>query len=191
MYHIMETLITVQYPDGTWKWTLTSILGDSLAKAESQFGQRDKDYTILGIEFVDQPQPCIWYSSSSRLGKHIIIRLMINCVEDFNQGVFQLTHEVIHCLSPIGPAIAATVLEEGLASYFSQEYSKNHGNLVNSGNYLEARNLVEELLAIDIDIIKKLREIQPTISLITEAEILSVNDSVPQRLARDLTQLFQ
>ncbi len=35
-----KTLAPQQYPDGTWSWTLTSILGDSLSKAEHRFGNR-------------------------------------------------------------------------------------------------------------------------------------------------------
>lgn len=183
----METLITEQYPNGLWKWTLTGILGDSLSKAEARFGRRDTNYTILGIEFVNQPRPCIWYPSIEE--NHIVIRLTANCINDFNQGVFQITHEVIHCLSPVRGN--TTVLEEGLASYFSQEYSKNYGGLVNpEGPYSEARNLVSQLLEIDSDIIRSLRQIQPKIGLISEADILMVNPHVPKELAGCLARPF-
>lgn len=181
------TMITRQYPDKTWAWTLTTILGDSLKKAEQRFGKRDSEYAILGIEFVDLPVPYLWFLNDS---KQIVIRLTLPCKDDFSQGVFQLAHEVVHCLSPV-KAGEATILEEGLATLFSKEYSINHGRLVPADQkYLNACNLAEQLLKIDKEIIKKLRNVQPTISLITEANILSVNNSIPVTLAHDLSQRF-
>jgi hypothetical protein len=182
-----NTQLSTGNPDGSWTWTLTSILGDSLSIAEQRFGPRDESYSILGIEFVDHTVPYIWYIAT---GKHIIIRLTQSCMTDFNQGVFQLTHEVIHCLSP-DRSVKSTVLEEGLATYFSTVYSKNHGGLrTTDQRYLNASLLVEEILKIDIDIIKKIRIVQPKISLIGEADIIGTNSSVPQELARAVAQLF-
>ena len=182
-----KTLITQNNPDGTWSWTLASILGDSLIKAEQRFGNRDKDYTILGIEFLNHHCPYIWYINN---GKHIIIRLTLSCIDDFNQGVFQLTHEVIHCLSP-DVNVRATILEEGLATLFATEYSINHGALkATDQKYLDACGLVNQLLKIDADIIKKLRQSQSKISLINEADILKINNNIPKKLAFELTQVF-
>lgn len=182
-----KSLTTQINPDSTWTWTLTSILGDSLKMAEQRFGHRDYEYTILGVEFVDHTNPYIWYFDT---GKHIIIRLTLSCINDFDQGVFQLTHEVIHCLSP-DRNVKATYLEEGLATLFSTEYSKGHGGLINTTpEYVQAYSLVNQLLKLDNDIIKKLRRSQLKLSLITESDILKINSSIPLSLAHDLTQMF-
>lgn len=42
-------------------WTVASKLGDTLYCAEQYFGERDKTYTILGIEFILRGNPQVWY----------------------------------------------------------------------------------------------------------------------------------
>ncbi|MBC8103172.1 MAG: hypothetical protein H7Z41_11350 [Cytophagales bacterium] len=57
-------------------------------------------------------------------------------------------------------------------------------------DYAQALASVEELLAIDNDIIKKLRRIQPTIAYITAEQIQQVCPAVPDRLAVQLAAKF-
>lgn len=48
----LSCLVAQPREDGTGcTWTLSSRLGQMLREAEEQFGERDKSYTILGIEF--------------------------------------------------------------------------------------------------------------------------------------------
>jgi len=108
------TMIAQQIPNG-FSFTLTSKLGDILNFAEAQYGLRDYSYTILGIEFYNLPNPQIWYPQDC---KHIAIQLTTRCLIDFNEGIYELAHEAIHCLSPTEGKFPATVLEEGIATYF-------------------------------------------------------------------------
>lgn len=49
--------------DGGYTWTLASLLGDMLTEAQNRYGERDLNYTILGIEFSPHG-PQIWYPNS-------------------------------------------------------------------------------------------------------------------------------
>lgn len=170
-------------------WTITSKLGHILKSAEEKYGLRDYSYTILGVEFNQDGHPRIWYPGAC---KHIAIQVSMNCIDDINRAVFQVAHEAIHCLSPTGK-MSANVLEEGLANLFSIEYTRENGNgtwTSNDPKYTEASELVKQLLAIDSDIIKKLRVTQPTISLIDKELILKTNSSIPKELADSLTKAF-
>jgi hypothetical protein len=172
-----------------YTWTITSKLGHMLMTAEEKYGPRDNTYTILGIEFNQDEHPRIWYPENR---KNVIIQISMNCLNDLNRAVFQVAHETIHCLCPTG-VNRANVLEEGLANLFSIEYTLASGNGVwtsSSQNYTDATELVKQLLAFDPEIIKKIREVQPTISDIDSELILKVNSSVPEDLAINLTKRF-
>ncbi len=170
-------------------WTITSKLGDILKSAEGKYGERDKTYTILGVEFTTQDSPCIWYPGNR---KSIIIQITLNCKQDFDRAIFQVAHEAIHCLSPTGNS-TAIVLEEGLATYFSIEYLKENGHInirSEKKNYREAKNLTEELLKIDPSIIKEIREKCFVISRIDRNLLLETNSKIPENLAQKLTENF-
>jgi hypothetical protein len=162
-----------------------------LMTAEEKYGKRDKSYTVLRIDFTDQEVPHIWYPDDC---KNVVIRITENCKKDMNQAVFQIAHETIHCLCPTKKD-TANILEEGLANLFSIEYCRenNHGSDWKATNqaYTDASNMVEALLEIDKDIIKKLRVIEPTISDITKEIILRVNSEISEGLANDLTKMFK
>ena len=175
-------------PDGH-SWTITSKLGHILKIAEEKYGPRDYSYTILGVEFNQDGHPRIWYPGNR---KHLIIQISLDCFNDFNRAVFQVAHEAIHCLCPTGVK-SANVLEEGLANLFSIEYTLANGNGIwssNDQNYTDASELVKQLLSFDEEIIKKLRIIEPTISLIDKSLILKTNPNIPEKLADSLTLKF-
>jgi len=172
-----------------YSWTITSKLGHMLNIAEEKYGPRDQSYTLLGVEFNQDDHPRIWYPGNC---KHIIIQISMNCINDFNRAVFQVAHEVIHCLSPMGNK-SAIVLEEGLANLFAIEYTSTHGNGVWSSvdqKYTDASDLVQQLISIDSEIIKKLRAVQPTISLIDFDLMMRTNRTIPKDLAERLTSKF-
>ena len=186
----MSTIfISHRIPNGH-SWTITSKLGDILETAEKRYGSRDYSYTILGVEFNQEGHPRIWYPGNC---KHIIIQISMNCIDDINRAVFQVAHEAIHCLSP--EKIASNVLEEGLANLFAIEYTRanGHGNnwTSNGQNYTDASELVKQLISIDSEIIKKIRVVQPTISLIDKDLIRQINPNVPDELADNLTKRFE
>ena len=182
--------IFVSHPitDG-YSWTITSKLGHILKIAEEKYGPRDYSYTILGVEFNQDGHPRFWYPGNR---KHVIIQISMNCINDFNRAVFQVAHEAIHCLCPTGKK-SANVLEEGLANLFSIEYTLANGNGIwssNSQKYTDASELVKQLLSFDSEIIKKLRLVEPTISLIDKDLILKTNPNIPEELADNLTLIF-
>jgi len=89
--------------------------------------------------------------------------------------VSQLAHEAIHVLGPTQSW--ATVLEEGLATYFSQAYmDRVYGFHFEAPNrwYDAAMRAVSPLLAKNKLVIKELRARQPQISKIDETLLVEV-----------------
>ena len=130
-------------------WTLTSRLGEILHSAEKRYGKRDMSWTILGIEFTNQDQPEIWYPSPSDNRKHVIIQLTKKASQDKKSAIYQLSHEVIHLLSPAGRD-GSSVFEEGLAVYFAisnmqtMNYDINE-RYISGKKYKQAYKLIDNL----------------------------------------------
>jgi len=174
--------------EGGYSWTLTTRLGHILRSAETQYGKRDPSYTILGIEF-SEDGPQIWYPGNC---DNIAIQLSLDCLNDEVRACYQLAHECVHLLSPTG-ARNATVLEEGLATYHSRIYLRENFALDWSAgiqSYNLACSQVEELLAVDQNAIKRLREKEPTISHISADIIVSLYPQFSKDLAQALEQKF-
>lgn len=170
-------------------WTITSRFGEILRYAEKLFGERDLTYTLLGVEFAFTDKPCIWHHIDS---KQIVVQLTITAANNVNLALFQLSHETIHCLSPTGQR-DANILEEGLASYFSYWYLKEKGLeywIPAPPEYEIALGLVNQLLAIDEEIIKKVRLLKPIISEISTDDFLKVNPSIDRALLDNLCKPF-
>jgi hypothetical protein len=185
----VESIFSTTELDGGFSWSITTKLGDIIQTAETLFGHRDKSYSILGVEVTDSQQPQIWFPGNR---KDISIQITTECIYDMNRAVYQAAHEVIHCLSPTGQN-AANVLEEGLACYFSIYYTSlnNHGSWnCASLKYARAQSLFEKLNIIVPDIVRKVRQIQPIISLITVEDLLLVDCAIPLELASMLTMKF-
>ncbi len=104
-------------------FTLSSRLGQMLQKAEELYGERDKSFTILGIEF-KEGVPQIWFPGNCG---NVIIQLGLRAMQDVNQALFQLAHECVHLLNP--HAGNGNMLEEGLAVLFSVEFMRDSINI--------------------------------------------------------------
>lgn len=132
---------------GGFTWTLASRLGDMLTWAQNLFGPRNKEYTVLGIEFSAEG-PMIWYPKAA---KHIVIQLSLSARQDEVIALYQLSHECVHLLQPSGGE-AATVFEEGLAVFFSWWYLEERlgiakaRELTSDPRYREAGELVHKFL---------------------------------------------
>jgi len=153
-----------------YTWTLASRLGDMLHQAQEFFGQRDKSYTILGVEFgTDNPR--IWYPGNR---KDVIIQLSPSAAESMARACYQLAHETVHLLSPSG-ANDANNFEEGIACYFAALYMRIHfkGLLMQPEvpSYLHALALVGPRLSTDIHCIQRLRSHEPCISRISREDL--------------------
>lgn len=176
-------------PEGT-QLTLASRLGEMLRMAEYLYGKRDRSYTFLGFEFI--PANTRLVHNEER--KELIIQLNTLYLNDPILVYCSLAHECIHLLSPLpNPKAETTVLEEGLATFFAAAYMlfvHNQRITISDAPYLRARLLVGKLLDIDRFAIKKLRQKQPTLSLISKNLILRKYPGLPEEVATHLTQEF-
>lgn len=168
-----------------YTWTWASVLGQLLAEAEARFGPRDHRWTILGVEFSrTEGAPSIWYPGSRG---QIAIQLTSDARRNAAQGIFQLAHEVVHLLAPIGRT-GALVIEEGTATMFSRDVVPAVGLTVAS--YAEAERQVRELEQVRPGAIKAARAIEPRFNAFTPELILSVAPEVPASLATSLCTPF-
>lgn len=191
----IESQIIVANPDpalNEYERSLVSRLGEMLIMAEERFGERDKTYTIIGVEFMENVQRTDYHGAD--VYKQIIIRLPTCWLQDYLQCLYLLAHEVFHCISPMR-GVPASRLEEGLATYFAKIYMDHLGqgnNWTSHGaNYNDAMQDAEALLRLDPDVIKKARTIQPVISLITSADLVkALNNNVVDDLLNRLVINF-
>jgi len=187
---MFPTTITEPLPtnDG-YTWTIASRIAQAMREAESLYGPRDKNYFFAGFEFCkDAPQ--LWYPGNCM---RVVMQLNINAMNDAGLAAYQLSHEVIHLLSPTGGR-NANVMEEGLALYFSEYFSGKNGfpNIrCTIPSYIDARNHVLELLKKDKDAIRTLRTIEPCISKITADQICERYPDISPILAKLLTSKFE
>jgi hypothetical protein len=178
--------------DGSgYSWTLAAALGEMLLFTEEKFGRHDTNYTLLGIDFSPDGGQT-WTPGNCG---HIIIHLGMHCLTDRHEAYRTLAHECIHLLSPTGKA-DANVLEEGLAVYFEQWYMHYvfgedwWSGKINIPSYANAFERAKQLLAIDANIIKKLRVNQPVIARITAEQILEHCPAASEELALSLAERF-
>lgn len=166
-----ESLIVASEIPHGYTWTLASRLGDILTDAEKFYGKRNKDFTVLGIEFCETG-PRIWYPKSK---DNIVIQLSLEALQSEKKAIYQLAHECIHLLSPSGKC-NANVLEEGLAVYHSwyfveKVFQANGKEMTGSAKYLEAGLLVEKILKLVPGFFLKLRSFRENLWEVTEADI--------------------
>jgi hypothetical protein len=173
-------------------FTLTTYLGLFLRKAEERAGQRDLSWTILGVEFFgeerDGAMPHIWYPGNCG---YIAIRLTRNVARDLQRAIFQLAHEVAHLISPSGGSDALN-LEEGFASIFSHEMAAQHTSYASAvdDRYRAAHADVSALFAIDRLAIKKIRQLQPKLWMVTPEIMARAVPGIDIQLAERLCRVW-
>ncbi|ELY2495319.1 hypothetical protein [Cronobacter sakazakii] len=176
-------------PNGSgYTWTLTTRLGAILRELESSYGERDKSWTILGIEF-EKNGPQIWYPGNC---KNIAIQLAHNALDNEMLACYQLSHEAVHLLAPSGNR-SAPVIEEGLATMFSEDFVEREfgaKNVTNLEKYVEAAAIVRQLLKKYPDAITKLRSIEPAFYKMTASTFKSAGINVEDELATKLLSRF-
>ena len=171
-----------------WSYTVTTRLGQMLSQAESEFGERDGSFTLLGVEFGGEI-PCIWFPGCK---KNISVRLNISALGSEAQACFQLAHEVIHLLSPVTGG--TNVLEEGLATYFSVLWVKRNLSVDMSpepSSYANAMNLVVDLIGCNHMAIKNIRKTEPSFLKIGPEMLLSECPHLGPEKAEMLVQMFE
>ncbi len=167
-----------------------------LNKAEDLFGERNKEWTFVGIEFRDGGPYILFYPSH----KKVAIILSVNSSALFpnhEQLYFQLAHETYHLICPTGTS-EANLLEEGAAAYFSKYYlellfpnSTYAIEAIRESAYLESYELVEKLLSSDQEAFKKIRQINPIISYVTEEELKSLGFDLSEEEIKRLVSKFE
>jgi hypothetical protein len=131
--------------------------------------------------------------------KKVNIAMTPDTKQNWEKGLFQLSHEVVHLLSTLAFDDDQVVnnLEEGVAVHFSKIYTEREANDDKNFNapthrtgYHYAYNLVEQLLAIDDDAVKKLRKQQPFFQRITAADFVKAGLLVDDKLITELLANF-
>ena len=183
------TLLFAHKTADGYSWTLISRLGFMLQTAEKMYGPRDKDYTILGVEFVGD-NPRLWYPGDC---KNVAIQLGQKAMNSLDQACYQLAHECVHLLCPTGGA-EASYLEEGLATYNSTYYMETEMGQSNwratLPSYIRAEALVRKIMEADSGSIKRLRQTELNISAISANLLLRETSAVTRDEANFLVSGF-
>jgi hypothetical protein len=167
--------------------TLTTLLGHFLWILEQRYGPRDRRHTILGIEF-SKNEPQIWFPGNR---SHVAIQLGDEARLNPKQAVFQLAHETVHLLAP-ARAYQTLAVEEGLATLFSHEISKEYGLAYRNGSvpYQHCEQLLVDWLAIAPHAIKETRILEPDFWQWTANLLSRTVVGTPEALALALTEKF-
>ena len=133
----------------------------------------------------------IRYPRSSEGARLVSVMLSDAARMDPRRAVFQLAHEVIHLLAPLGRR-NGLVIEEGLATANSRAESINRQLYITpqEEDYLRAESLVEEFLSLHPDGIRRLREIAPSFKDFSPDLICSTCEGTPLALATALCKPF-
>lgn len=160
-----------------------------LDEAEFLFGPRDRSYELLEPRITERAFGQAFEVSPRKLRIYLTKHSKTR-----SSASYELAHEAIHMLSPIDWG-TATMLEEGLGTYFSHKYVKREYGIDYDGvkyphNYSHALRSVSALLAGNEFLIKELRVHQPVISKIDEKLLVEVGGVEPD-LARILSADFE
>ena len=162
-------------------------------KLEKFFGPVSKGYS-LSLNFIPGKAPIT-------IVKNSLMKITINLPDyEMNseensrfQRSLNLAHELVHTLTPNEKSNEVTVFEEGLATYFSEEYTNIEESVPQKMyDYANARNLVRQLLQMDKDIVKKLRKSHPSknISEFTVDDLVGELGPKATNLAQSLAKPF-
>ena len=163
--------------DRSYEQTLMDELTKIVEEAESQFGPRDRSYELLTPRISE----CCCAHPMVYPFRKIRIYLM-SCSTTRYMASYQLAHETVHVLSPTRSA--ATVLEEGLATYFSHQYMRRVYSLefqAPDRRYDAALRAVTPLMSKNPRVIRELRVRQPKISKIDEKLLMEVAGVEPDQ----------
>ena len=180
-----ESLIS--WKDRSFERTLKEELLKIVEEAEFWFGPRDRSYELL------EPRISESFYATPRIYPFRKIRIFLTKEDKLAPyyATYTLAHEVVHVLSPVF-MLRPTLLEEGLATYFSFKYTKRiHGvSFESTGDrhYDAAFRAVSRLMAKNEFVIKELRVRQPVISKIDMkllVEVAGIDLELAKFLCRD------
>ena len=156
--------------DRSYEQTLMDELLKIMEEVEQLFGQRDRTYELLPPRITEcgSAYPYVYLS-----GK---VRIYLTAVAKYRVlASYQLSHEAIHVLGPTRRW--TTVLEEGLATWFSHAYTKRtYGLDLQAPNqwYDAAMRAVSPMMAKNRFVVRELRAREPHLSRIDEKLLVEV-----------------
>ena len=189
-FNMREDHFKAQLIPNGYSCTLPTRLGELLYEAETKYGPRDKNYTLLGIEFGPGTNQ-IWYPGDRG---YIAIQLAMNALDDLQFSIYQLAHECIHLLAPSGQS-GALVIEEGLATVFSEDVVYRlfqvTGMTTGAPAYVSAAAQVRELLMVNPDAVKLLRNQEPSFNKLTQNHFTQLFPTIDLVLVDNLLKPFR
>ena len=173
-----------------------------LEKAEEIFGKKT-DYEFEGVTYRNGKPQVILSDTYFLTGvKAYVVKLSGHANDDRKDGIFQLSHEAVHLLSPVEQDEAegneVNYLEEGMATWFSKKITEEETKdleycdlaIAKDEKYEKAYGLYLKLIAIDKDAVKKLREIQPVIARILPEDFEKKGLKVDKEVINALLEKF-
>ena len=176
------------WKDRSFERTLKQQLLKILEEAELLFGPRDRSYEML------EPRISESFYATPAIYPFRKIRIFLTREARLAPyyATYELAHESVHVLSPVY-MLRPTLLEEGLATYFSFKYVKRIHDIqyetTGDRHYDSAFRAVSRLMAKNEFVIKELRARQPVISRI-DAKLLVEVAGIDLDLAKFLCTDF-
>ena len=163
---------------------------------ESYFGVSSSSLSLRAIVFSNvDAYPCTFYPDA--FPECIDIHLVDGALRDSIVTRFQLAHELVHCLCPLKvKGGSAKVIEEGMATRFQlgaiKRWSSRKDWLSSSGakKWKDALDVYRELTSNCSGAIKRLRTIEPCISLWTHETFVKAGISIAPELEARLLESF-
>lgn len=162
-------------------------LTELLAIAEQRFGDRDPAWSVGPIQVRDNG-PFLHLNPEERIAS-VTVNRWANRYENLHA---QIAHEVIHLLNP-GP-LSVNVLEEGVATAFQcqmtlDKFGQEELDLQtrhHSDQYRNAKILAEQLLSLDDDAFRKIREACSSFNDATPEQLMDLFDGLTENTAQQL-----
>lgn len=148
---------------------LSTLQGVLMGEIEALLGTRDESKEISPPMFFDGG-PRIMNTDD---GSGVWVILSSNSEAYWPCALYELSHEVVHLLNPIKGN--TTVLEEAIATYFSEEMIIKHSGVEfksNHPSYREAVNLLLKFKGSIYESIRKIRKDAGALSCVTHEIIL-------------------
>jgi hypothetical protein len=185
-----ETKSLVSGKNRSYEISLKEELLKILEEIELLYGPRDRSYEMLEPRITE----CYYGYPIVYPFRKVKICLTREAKTSRFSAAYELSHEAVHTLSPASiQVVRGTLLEGGLATYFSFKYMKRVYGIQyeTTGHrlYDAAYRAVCTLLAKNEFVIKELRTHQPVISKIDEKLLVEVGGVEPE-LAKFLCQDF-
>jgi hypothetical protein len=174
---------------------------DYLAKAEEMFGPKT-EYNFMGVFYHALGPRTVFFERDQKGAMYFIVQLCRQGAENLTDGIFQLSHEVVHLLSPVAidkEEDQVNYLEEGMAVYFSKVITESETGdvdfcdaaIAKQTQYFKAYELYSGLIHIDNNAVIKLRRITPVIANIQPEDFAAANLNIPEQLINGLLTKFK